>query len=206
MARFDKLLHKAEVVRHEKDRDLPLPQLFEFADAAVRKNRIAHRKGLIHDQNIRIDVNGGGESQPDIHAARILFHWPVDEVADLGERLNQRQVALHLGAADAHDLAVDENVFAAGELRIETRAQFEQRGHSSTRDDAACRRLEDPADHLKQGALAAAVRTHQTDDFAALDAERDVPQCPEIGVQRLVTQRIQFADAVERRLIQPVEL
>ena len=89
---------------------------------------------------------------------------------------------------------------------IETRAQFQKRGNSPARDHPARGRLQDAADHLKQSALAAAVRAHETDDFTAIHAERDIPQGPEIGVQRLVPQRIQFADAVEGRLIQPIEL
>ena len=89
---------------------------------------------------------------------------------------------------------------------IETGAQFQQRGHSPARDHAARGRLQNSADHLEQSALAAAVRAHETDDLAAFHAEGDIAQRPEIGVQRLVPQRIQLADAVERRLVQPIEL
>ena len=112
-----KLLHQTEVVRNEKDRGFLLAQFLELANAPVRKNRIAHRKRFVDDQNVRIDMYGGGEREPDVHAARILFDGPVDEVADLREGLDQRQVPLHFGAADPHDLAVDENVLAAGEFR-----------------------------------------------------------------------------------------
>ena len=101
----------------------------------------------------------------------------------------ERQIALHLRAADPHDFAVDEDVFAAREFRIESGAQFQQRGDAPARHDAAGGGLQDSADDLKQRALAAAVRSHETDDFAALHAEGDIAQRPEIGVQRLAAQR-----------------
>ena len=85
-------------------------------------------------------------------------------------------------------------------------AQFQQRGHAPAGHHPAGGRLEDAADHLEQRAFAAAVRPHQTDHLAALHAERDVPQRPEIGVERFVPQGIQFADPVEGRLIQPIDL
>ena len=85
-----KLLHQPEVVRDEKNRGLLLAQFFELADAAVGKNRIAHRQRFVDDQNIRIDVYGGGERQPHVHAARIFLDGPVDEFADLRERFDQR--------------------------------------------------------------------------------------------------------------------
>ncbi len=125
-----KLLHQAEIVRHEEHGRLLLPQFFEFPDAAVGENRVSHRQRFIHDQNLRIDMNRGGKCQTHIHAAGIFLHRALDEFSDFGEALDQGQVALHLRARDAHDLAVDKHILAPRKFRIETRAQFEQCGHS----------------------------------------------------------------------------
>ena len=135
------------------------------------------------------------------HPVRVFLHTPP---TDLRKGFDQGQVSLHLGAADSHDLAVDENVLAAGELGIEASAQFQKRGYASARYYAARGRLKDTTDYLEQRALAATVRSHQTDHLAAVNAERDIPQCPEIRVQRLAAKGIQLSDAVKRRLIELV--
>ena len=87
-----KLLHQAEIVRDKQHRGLLFAQFFEFPDAAVGEDGVAHGQRLIDDQNIRIDVDGGGERQPDIHAARIFFHGPVNELADLREGFDGGQL------------------------------------------------------------------------------------------------------------------
>ena len=99
----------------------------------------------------------------------------------------------------------------AGEFRIEIRRPvLQEGGDSPARYDSACRRLKDSADDLKQGIflpqLSRSDPATRLDDFTAIHTERDVPQGPEIRMQRLVAQWIQLADAIKRCLVQPVEL
>src|SRR5206468_130439 len=115
---------------------------------------------------------------------------------------DQREVALHIGAPDAHDFAVDEDVLAAGEFRVETCAELKQGGDAAARDDASGGGAKDPADHLEQRALAASVGPDEAHDFAFFDREGDVAQSPEVLVQRSFAKRIEFADAVERSLVE----
>ena len=91
---------------------------------------------------------------------------PVNELADFGEGFDGGQGALDLGAAQTHDLAVQEDVLAAAEFGIEAGAQFEQRGDAPARDHAALRGLQDAADDLQQRAFAAAVRPDQAQHLA----------------------------------------
>ena len=81
-------------------------------------------------------------------------------------------------AAQAHDFAVEVDVFAAGEFRIEARAEFEQRGDAPARHHASRGGLQDAADDLQQRALAAAVGTHQAEHLALFDLEADVLAAP----------------------------
>ena len=60
-----------------------------------------------------------------------------DELADFGEGFDGRHGLVDFGAAQAHDFAVEEDVFAAGEFRIESGAQLQQRGDAPARDHAA---------------------------------------------------------------------
>jgi len=146
------------------------------------------------------------ECQAHIHAARILFDRPVNEFANLRERLDRGEIALHFRAADTHHFAIDEDVFASREFGIETCAEFKQRRHPAPRHHTSLRWLQNAADDLEQRALPASVRSHQTDDFAFFHAETDVTQCPEVRVHRRAAQRIQLADSVPGSLIEPVQL
>ena len=79
------LLHQSQIVRDEQDRNLALAQLLELAHAAIGEDRVADRQGLVDDQDFGVHMNRGGERQPDVHAARILFDRARDEFADLRE-------------------------------------------------------------------------------------------------------------------------
>src|SRR6185437_125868 len=125
---------------------------------------------------------------------------------DLGERLDRRQIALHLRAADPHDLAVNEDVLPPAEFGIESRAQFAERRDPAARPPAPLCRLQNPAHNLEQRTLPAAVRPHETDYLALLHAKAHIAQSPEIRVQTVRMQRIQLADPVPRRPVKRIYL
>ncbi len=114
-----KLLHQAEIVRHEEHGDFALAQFLKFAHAAIGEDGIADGEGLVDDENFGVDVDGGGEGQAHVHAARVFFHRPLDELADFGEGFDGRHRLIDLTAAEAHDLAVEVDIFAAAEFGIE---------------------------------------------------------------------------------------
>ena len=146
----------------------------------------------------------GGKCQPDVHAGRVFFDGTVDEVADFREGFDGRQVALHFGAGDAHDFAVNEDVFAPGEFRIEACAEFEERRNASAGNDASGGGLKDAADDLQQRALSAAIGADEADDFAAIDAERNIPQRPEVLVEGGAAEGVEFANPVKRSLVESI--
>ena len=109
------------------------------------------------------------------------------------------------GAAQAQDLAVQVDVLAAGEFGVEAGAQFQQGGDASARHHASGGGLQNPADDLQQGALAAAVGPDQAEHFTLFDLEADIAQRPEIRVPGLGV-REQLAQAVDGTAIQAIEL
>ena len=198
------LLHQAQVVGDEQHRDAALAQLLKLAHAAVGEDRVAYRQGFVHDEDFGVHVNGRREGQAHVHAARILFHRPFDELADLREGLDGGHGAGDFGAAEPHDLAVQVDVFAAGELRVETGAQLQQGGDAPARHHAPGGGLQNAADNLQQGALAAPVGSHQAQGLALFELEPDVAQGPEIGVERAAAGQ-QLAQPVGRAPVQPVQ-
>ena len=192
-------------MRHKEHGGLLLAKLLEFANTPVGENRVADGQRLIHNQNIGIHMDGGGKSQTHIHAAGVLFYRPADELADLREGFDGGEVSFHLGARNAHDFAVDENVFPAGEFRVETGAQFEERGHPSAFHNPARGGRQNAADHLQERAFAASVGAHQADHLAALHTEGHVAQRPEIRVQGRFAEDVEFPNAVEWPAVKPVK-
>src|SRR5205823_4719034 len=89
---------------------------------------------------------------------------------------------------------------------IEARSKLEQRGDAPLRNHAPCGGWQYPANDLQKCALAAAVRTHYSKDFAALQAEADIPQGPEISVQTIREKRKNLPNAIGRAFIQAVQL
>lgn len=180
------------------------PQFFELSDAPVCKYRITNRKGLIDDENVRIDVYGGRKGQSHIHTARILLDRPIDEISNFRKGFDRRQVPVHLRPRNPHNLAVDEDVFAPGKFGIESSAEFKQSGDSPSSYDAPRSRLQNTTHNLQKGALAAAVRSDEAHDFAPLHGKRDIPKSPEIGVERSAPKRIQLSNPIKRRSVKPV--
>jgi hypothetical protein len=199
------LLHQAQVVRDEQHRDLALAQFLEFAHAAVGEHRVAHRQRFVHDQNFRVHVDRRGKRQPDVHAARIFLDRPLHELADFGERFDRRHGPVDLAAAQAHDLAVQIDVLAAGEFRVESGAQFEQRRNPPARHHAPLGRLQDAAHHLQQRALAASVRPHQP-SVSPRSPSKPISRSAQKSRCAGAGPRQHLAQPVGRTLIQTVQL
>ena len=51
-----------------------------FPQALLLKRGITHGQHLIDDQNLRLQVCSDSESQPDVHPARVVFDWRIDEL------------------------------------------------------------------------------------------------------------------------------
>src|SRR5205085_9489236 len=79
-------------------------------------------------------------------------------------------------ALEPVDGAVEEDVLAAREVRMEPGAELEQRSDPPAGLGLPRARLDDPRKHAQERRLPGAVAADETDGAAGLDAERDVPQ------------------------------
>src|SRR5262249_26059390 len=98
----------------------------------------------------------------------------VDELAQLGEVDDFVEPFLDLAFAEPQHDAVDEDVLAAGDLGMESRAQFDERRDAAFNADHAARRLGDAGHELESRALAATVAYHYAVSGAFRDGERHV--------------------------------
>ena len=99
---------------------------------------VADGEHLVHEQDVGIDVDRHGKTEPHVHAGRVGLDRRVDEVLELGELddLVEPLGDLALGQAE-HD-AVDEDVLAAGDLRVEAGAELDE-GRNAARAPSPCR-------------------------------------------------------------------
>ena len=151
-----------------------------LAQAFALEGVVANGKDLVDDQNLRLEVGGHGEGQPDVHAAGIMLHRRVEELLHLGKRHDLVEFPPDLRARHPEDRAIEENVLAAAQLGMKPRADLEQRRHPAAQFDAPCGRLGDPRENLEEGRLARAVAADDSDDLAALDFKRHVAQRPKL--------------------------
>ena len=191
-------------MRDEKDRDAALPQLVNLAHAALAEIDVAHSQGFVHQQNFRIHVDRDRERQAHHHAAGVGLDGLIDEVADLGKGGDILVALVDLARRQPQDRTVEINVIATAELRVKSRAQFEQRRDASVDIDRAGRRMQDSGDHLQQRALARSVLSDNAERLAALHLEADVVERPEILVALQTIQRQQLLEAVARRVVDRV--
>ena len=83
----------------EQDRPaLPL-ELGDLVQALARERLVADREHLVDEQDVRVDVHGDREAEPDVHARRVVLDRVVDELLELGELDDRVEQAVGLLAA-----------------------------------------------------------------------------------------------------------
>src|SRR6185437_13982430 len=140
---------------------------------------VAHAEDLIHDQNFGIHVRRNGKAKARIHSGRIPFHRRIKKLFQLGEGHNLVKLLRDLGALHPKNGAVEINIFAPGQIRMESRAQFDQSAVPSIDLNTALVRLEDAAQEFQGSAFAGAVGPDDSQRIPATQFKRDVAQGPE---------------------------
>jgi hypothetical protein len=121
-------LHGAHVVGDEDERRAPVDDLADPLEAFLGEEDVADGKGLVDDEDVRLDVDGHREREAHHHARGVGLDRLVDEVADVGEGGDLAHPLRHLGMGEAVDGAVQVHVLRSGEVRVEPAAELEERG------------------------------------------------------------------------------
>ena len=148
------------------------------AHALLGKEGVAHGKGFVDDQHIRVHMGNDGKGQADDHAAGIALDGLIDEFADVGKGHDILITGRDFLGTEAKNGGIEPDVFPAGEFGIESAAQFQQGGHPSAGAHAARGGGKRAADDLQQGAFARAVATEDADALPPAHGKTDVPECP----------------------------
>ena len=67
-------------MRDEKNRAALLTDLVHLVEALLLEGGIADRQHLVHHQNLRLEMRGHREREPDVHSTRVPLDGGVDEL------------------------------------------------------------------------------------------------------------------------------
>ena len=140
----------------------------------MRERLVAHRQDFVDEQDLGVGVDCHREAQAHVHAGGVVLHRLLEEVREAGELDDALVAGGDLALRQPEHGAVDEDVLAPRDLRVEAGPELDQRGDAAGGLEAAGGRLEDAGDQLEQGRLARAVAADDAERLAARDLERDV--------------------------------
>ena len=125
------------VVRDEHDRPALLLEGEDPPEALPLERLVADGEDLVQQEDVRVEERGDGEAEPHRHPRRVRAHRPVDRVLELGERDDLVEALLDVGASEALDRAVQEDVLASREVEVEARAEL-ARAAPAAAESAPC--------------------------------------------------------------------
>ena len=174
--------HRRRRVRDEQDRLARREKLRERPPALVLEFLVADGKNLVQQEDVGIQIGGDGETEPHLHPRRVILQRHVHEVAQPRVVHDGGVESFDRGTRQAVDGRVEEDVFAAAQLRMEADAQLDERADARpARDpDVAAGRLVDPGDELQQRALPRSVAADHADRLPLADRDRHVAQGPQL--------------------------
>ena len=151
---------------HQHDRRSRRLQLMELLTRLRLEVRIPHREDLIDHQDVGTGMDRHREPQPHIHAAGVVLHRVVDEAGHSREFDDLVELRVDVVLGHPQDRAVQVDILASAELRVESGADFEHRRQAPLGDDLPLIGLEDSGDALQQRRLAGTVMPHETEGRA----------------------------------------
>ena len=173
------VLDAGQVVTHEQHRPTFSRHVAHPTQTLLLEGGVTHRQHFIHQQDLRLQVRGDRERQPQVHAAGVAFDRCIDESLDTCERDHLVEAPRDLGVLHAQDRAVEVDVLASGQLRMEAGADLEQTPNATADFGAALRRLGDARENLQERAFTGPVVADHPEHFARSDLQRHVAQRPD---------------------------
>src|SRR5262249_18524516 len=133
------------------------------------KLRVADGQHFINQQHFGLEMRSHAERESHVHPARITFDRRIEKLLYLSEGNDLVELAIDLRLLHTENRTVEINVFTTGELRMETRTDFQQRTDTPVNLGESTRGRGDARENPQQRAFAGAVQTDDADDLAAFD-------------------------------------
>src|SRR6185295_9746835 len=121
---------RTEIMTDEQHGSSRTRHIAHLPQTLLLKRRITNRQHFIHDQDLRLEMRGHREREPHVHARREMLHRSVDKFFNLSEVDDLIKLPPDLFMTYPEYRAVEINVFSRRQLRMKTRANFEQTTHA----------------------------------------------------------------------------
>ncbi len=189
--------HDRHRVGDQQDRAARPVHVLEDLAAALLELGVADREDLVDQQHVGVDVRHHREAEPDLHSRGVVLDLEVDVVLQARELDDLVESAPRLGRAQSHHHAVQDDVVAGGQLRVEADAELEEGGEAAGDLDRPAVGRVDAREQLQQGALAGAVAADDPEELALGDVEAEVVEDVERATGR-AAERVAQASAQGR--------
>ena len=184
-----------QVVRDENDGLVLRLQLRQLVQALRLERGVPHGENLVDEEDVGVGVGRHREAKPHLHARRVVLDGRVDEALDFREGHDLIELALNLPPRHPHDGAVEEDVLAARQVRMETGADLDERAEPPIGHERAGGGHGHAGEHLQERALARPVSPDQPQRVPPLQREADVTQRPELLARRHLSPEKTCAEA-----------
>src|SRR5207248_6914827 len=116
-----------------------------FAKTFFSKLGVTDCEDFVDDKDSRFEMSRDGECKPHVHSARVSLNGGIEKFFDLRKIDNLIELSLDLGARHSENRAIQENVFASGQLRMKASANLQQTRHASRDAHPSLCRFRNPA-------------------------------------------------------------
>ena len=158
----------------QQRRAVVFDQVIDASLAFLLEHEVADGQGLVDDEDVGGRRRRDSEGNARCHARRIVLERHVDEVAHFGEVHNGVEILIDELFAVAQQRAVQVDVLASGQLRVEASAQLDERRDGAVDVARTACRLEYAGNDLEHGGLARTVRADDAVNLTAVHGEADV--------------------------------
>src|SRR5216683_1583584 len=155
-----------QLVTHQHHRAPRSRHFPHLPQALLLKIDIPHRQHFVHQQYLRLQVRRHRERQPDVHPARIMLDRRLDEFFDLREGHDLVEFPVDLPLAHPQNRPAQIRILPPRQLRMKTRAHFQQAAHLPANLPPALRRPRNTRQDLQQRGLPRAVPPDQPQNFS----------------------------------------
>ena len=156
------LRNQIQVMAHHGKSLTGRAQLLNLRNTLLLERLIAHRKNLIHQEDIRVRMHRNREGQTQVHTRRVELHLGIDKVVNLSEIHNRIEGSLNLILGHTQNRAVEVHVIAAGQIRVETSAHLNQTRNIAASENLTLIGAHHARNHLQQRGLTRAVQTQKS--------------------------------------------
>jgi hypothetical protein len=153
--------------------------LVDAVEALRLERGVADRQHFIEQEDVWLEMSGNREAEANVHPRRVVLHRHVDELTHAGKVDDSFELFCDLRTSHAEDRAAQVDVFAAGQLRMKSRADLDEGRQLPSDGNFTRRRRGHVRKQLEDSALARSVVADDAERLTPLHLERDVTERPE---------------------------